>query len=754
MKLSELVALRGGSRRLHNALILGESSKRLRIVTLQDYLSAGPSGDALLLSVPGVGRKGLWELHQYIREVPAFKDHEPTLGGESRPSLPLAASQGTRPAIPAVEQSLVHEPIHVDSEATNPERPPAHMVQQDPLASLQVLMPREEQIVQARVMVSGPTLEQLGKVHGLTRQRVRQIEQKALHKLRSRYRTALAAYLEPRASVLWCEATDAHASNDGSLEDRLAGSMTKADSLAAHVLYGKVLGWLPLVARKTARGWLPKAIDRRTHLQLLESVETFVRANPLPRPVEPQRFDSRLTTADLQLVIATSRKWNIWEGYLTPAPTTLRIRRTVRAHKLLLTKLPGHSAKLDAIRSLYVSHYTDDPCSDRDLQIVMQASSHLFLNMYEEGWYAIREVERDIQDAIQPINAARLSMPTASRAILERQTVRDRLVNILRRDGPKFFDEIRNQFINESRGHFSPASVGPTLVNNEVFVRLAPGLYGLRDHLDSKECVRVARRALMEVTSCELYCRARWAGEPLGLYPLWTVDTEYEWVKWAARENLHVPLISLMAIASPSDWPASTKERGRWLRFKRTNAGYMLEDSNPYVLFSSLPSVRELLAISLQARAAKRISWMSANRVCGARLDDRHIHSALALLVSFGILLAPEHWQRNHQYLGHGGFAFTALSHQLMNSLPTAPSALPMKMLQAHSQRVSHFGWVNRAEVTAALASLAECCAATERVVAPPDPGSVGVVQSELEVVSAAILRKRAAASVSKHSDD
>src|SRR5262249_55505175 len=156
--------------------------------------------------------------------------------------------------------------------------------------------------------------------------------------------------------------------------------------------------------------------------------------------------------------------------------------------------------------------HTDDPCSNRDLQIVMQGSSHLFLNMYEEGWYAIREVEGDVQDAIQPLSAVRLPIPTGSRALVERQTVRGRLVNILRRDGPKFFDEIRSQFINESKGYFSPASVGPTLVNNEVFVRLAPGLYGLRDHLDSKECVRVARDALMEATSCELYCRARWAG--------------------------------------------------------------------------------------------------------------------------------------------------------------------------------------------------------------------------------------------------
>ena len=87
---------------------------------------------------------------------------------------------------------------------------------------LKTLTPREEKVLKMRFgidVASEHTLEEVGKDFGVTRERVRQIEVKALRKLRHPSRSKeLMPFLEKELSLLESEADDIE-EDDNDMED-------------------------------------------------------------------------------------------------------------------------------------------------------------------------------------------------------------------------------------------------------------------------------------------------------------------------------------------------------------------------------------------------------------------------------------------------------------------------------------------------------------------------------------------------------
>ena len=160
--------------------------------------------------------------------------------------------------------------------------------------------------------------------------------------------------------------------------------------------------------------------------------------------------------------------------------------------------------------------------------------------------------------------------------ILIQITVAGAIVNILTDYGPLRMSEIVNHF--RVLTDFQATSVGPILLTRGDFLRMAPGIYGLTQHLGDKVAIDKARRLLLTEDACANFVRALRAGEPRDRFPLWTRRMEYEWCEWARNSAAANIYSSLLVVVQPDEWQhVQLEERERWERIKQADGCYQID---------------------------------------------------------------------------------------------------------------------------------------------------------------------------------
>lgn len=658
----------GGSVRLSNTLRAGHDAGKLPFQTIGEYLDAGEEADALLLRLPNLGRGTARELRALVESA--------LRAGCTTTSALSAWAQGSREALDEV---------------------------------LQVLDARERETITLRFGLGGiapKTLAEVGDEFGVTRERARQIEAKAIDKLRGARGAALTALLSERAGDIWRKITrgsDALAARD--LRDA-ARNLEPFEELAIAIAYKSFSNWLGRNARTIKGGWVAKDANLTEIREASDALKHAFDDAPEPSLLRSIVRPSTVSLASLRVAALVSSRVREYCGYLVRRPLRKRVRRVIRTHLLFEDQPLRMPILTRQLREQYVARFPDDVCSIRDLEIVMGEAPHLFLDMYEEGWVALAEIgERDgaLIDELEDYDEATRRV---EEELARDETIAGTLRSLLDESGPQAFDELRRLFLERTKNRFSKSSVGPILLTHDEFVRFAPGVYGLRSQLETPEAVDQALQALMNPHQLELYCHARWAGEPTNLFPMWTPATERAWAVWTKREGLESHLFSLLAVADVSAWRVNGEELARWVWMQQKHGTYQLEEGNPFALTETLPRLEDVVAVAVSARARGNASWMSANRVRGLRLDDRHSHSVLALLVALGVLEAPSHWQRRHVFLVEA----YALVDQLMTELERSsgrrwtPHAIELLVKQAKTER--EWGWVDERELSVLIDEL------------------------------------------------
>ncbi|MDL1889243.1 hypothetical protein FBQ96_06620, partial [Nitrospirales bacterium NOB] len=565
--------------------------------------------------------------------------------------------------------------------------------------ALQHLGEKEVEIIALRLGLgkdSPQTLAAIGGRIGVTRERVRQIEAKALRRLRHRHLQPLSQLLRnSQEAVLYELAT--HQVIRDSDESQLFLQLDLESRLLVTVLYGSVHSWLDATCKTVQGGWLLPAIS----IEAYEIAQAWI-ADQLARVHLPCPQDAIMQgptappSESIYAVLQLTRSVKLYGDYLLPARSTRRAQRAVRLHNLMRAKRQS-SWMFAELRDAYLGRYHDDPCSSRDLLIVLSDNPQLFLNQYEMGWYAIGISPHDGEYNRPSIPSDDELLNTQIDGIeaeveCESESLRGALSQILLERGPQTITELRRQ-IGGLPGHpYSKASVGPILISHDEFVRIGPGLYALRCHLGDAPLLEESQHQLLNKAQLETFCRAMWAGESPTSYILWTTKMQVRWADWAQEEGRDELLSSLLAVADLRTWPIKEGDRRRWERLRDRMSVYLLEDP-PQPLIDRIPSIREFLSASIFAATVGRVSWMSINRATGYRVDDRHSVSCLALMIAAGIVDPAMHWQQEHRTRDRAWHVLAPLLDSAARDTLTRWPRIFVKTLRQDYESLLEPGW-------------------------------------------------------------
>lgn len=630
-----LVEESNASRRLLNGIARAEKANWMPFRTVGEYLNAGNFARGRMMRVPDIGQKSATELDTLIKDF--IQDTEVCLNitekrgeAESNAEKRYLSEHGNLVDGRVTLEDFLHE-------------------------ALEALKERERQVIIARCGLNGnpiKTLEVIGREHNLTRERIRQIERRAIRKLKSKKRAnAIRLYVNDRKQEIYEKLAGGKRIIPFKRLSRHEAMLSGEYRLALKIAYGSVRQWLESVAESTSLGWhiFPYASEDINAWK--ERVDKYRGETSFPRSITSMAESLGLTRDQIETAVELTRGYKVFSGYLVKGNATPRQRRCVQLHLLMSCVLDGRPAAIEEVLRKYHSYYPSDLCSVRDLDIVLRSSPHLFVNLNESGWVSIGATSpiptskvTDHAEAGHPF----LPVTDIGNNSEREETLFQTMHKMMEEEGPMALTAARDRFTEIAGDKYSPNSVFPVLVTNPAFVRMAPGVFGTKNQLKVLAPLRSVSSLLLRASQCKIYVLARAARKPRIEYPLWTPAMEHAWCKWADEQADKVLFQSLLSVVEPETWPVSDVESNWWLNRKEKEGRYQLK-TNPLSLRKKVPVPDNLYAVLLYTRAKGAINWMVANRTTGCRIDDRHIVSTLALLVAIKALQAVGDWQECHE---------------------------------------------------------------------------------------------------------
>lgn len=551
------------------------------------------------------------------------------------------------------------------------------------------------------------TLEEVGDMMHVTRERIRQIEARCSKTLKEHVKDfALAVYQKEREQIL--EAVFGHLPR---LQERDLYQAVKALPIGQifliNVFFGGIKEWAKKELTEVNGAYIS---NFGSSDEIQQKVEALRRATALinfPCPLSVFSNASGIPEEDIWSGLKGLDEINLTDGYLLrDGVFGIRTRRAVNSHELMskLVHAGTFLTPIDLCDYLveYKKHFPEDDCRPRDLDIVFIRHPHLFIKMYEYGWVTINppEVKVSLGAAHESteINAIPIRIIDEDGGV-EDLSIKGFLEGFLSNQILRF-EDLRKRFVESHGDIFSKSSVGPILIGNlDIFSRYAPSLYGLKLRESDSNYLETGKALLLDESQCEMYCLSAYSGSGIGEYILWDVDMEYRWAQWLSQKSNKRLLSSLLFVAEPSDWDCPDWERARWISEKQKLQHFGLEERNRFSILENEIDINQLVSTAIASVARGYSGWTLVNRTIGARLDDRHSQSYLALLILIGLIRPAKDWQSRHELTEDAA----QICHLIINSyskymLTSEPEDLE-KFLISRSLNVDFFGWVNKDEI-------------------------------------------------------
>jgi len=493
------------------------------------------------------------------------------------------------------------------------------------------------------------TLLDIGKELGVSRERIRQIETKAVDTLtHARFTAALQAWEFIVAPWLWYElAGDRLALRHSTVEAWEKGSNPTPRRLILDLGCGGATEVLLRFGVRTGDIWYrsttAKAMVEAASLQ----VDKQLTETPPPIPMGSFATWTGLRLDELAAALSVHGIAAIHDGYIVSANARLggrRIRR-VRAHRLLVEA--RSAVALTVLCRRYRQRHLDDPCSPRDLLIVIRPADHLFLQMTSGQWIAIGQevIANPLLGA--PVERGAVEPWTGKDdAGTLQHTIRSALLNS---GGLATMGHLKRVLVDNPAVEMAEGSLAAVLSEREEFVRLAPGVFATSEFASTLDQIRAKTPLLMSKRHLMAFVVARAAGEPRNLYPMWTAAMERDWCHWAQESASPDIFRSLLAVCDPASWPVAESERRQWAQRKASEGDYRLYQPVRRPLEDSRVDAERFVATWLEIARIGRMNWVRTNRLALARVTDHHAAGTLALFVALGVLHPPHHWQMPHQ---------------------------------------------------------------------------------------------------------
>lgn len=656
----DLVKSRLVPQRLKNCIETNAHQSYFPFKTIRDYLNDNGSGIATLLKLQNFGRKSANDLRDLI---------EAYLTEKTGAVDPRTAS--------ICNNSSVNDVINY---------------------AVSLLKDNERQTLIFRYGLDGQkchTLEEIGCIYNVTRARIGQIEDKALRKLRlPLYRDAVTESLISNKDYIF----NLFECYDGIILDK---DINRAKLNGEYLLAFDIAGWsIPSFLSKYrfqfAKGW---ARDEPL-ISELSRYKSVITECILGRrfPVSIDSIDTKFNEfSNLPISVALPDGLTHFDGLIFEGRVGRRKRRQARLFEMLRS---GYQ-QLDKLTNDYNITYPEERCSCRDALIVMADASHLFMSLGDQGWASICHAQRYHTDIPKECDTS-IEYQIESEDTSTEYSEANSLVELVRRllidKGPMHFVELREHVLSAPGHSYSRASLGPILIANDEFVRVSPGVYGLRLHYEQNDPVANYSGVLLNETDCQIYVMARWAGEKLNSFPFWTPSMEYEWCKWARSccdRNIYS---SLMYIANPYYWPVDDDVVDHWMEIKRRDENFSLLMEHKHSLADGLPSLRDIYAVTMVADRLSSMNWIRVNRVLGKRINDFHSATMMSMLIALEIIKPASHWQSHHSKGTRADFQLQRFAAEFTkNAEQTWSSKLGQELLHEMSTAMvdNALGWVD-----------------------------------------------------------
>lgn len=638
--LAALIADEFLSVRLSNAL----SQPALRNRSFADVLENFELTIATILRQPNCGRRSANEFRQFCQRhirsrliSHGYGDTEPLIAWLLGGAAPCSAEY-----LAGAQRAVGSENALVD-----PLRPPEHGTLTARLEWLLGELDERARSILCRRNAIGQdrceTLEEIGSDMSVTRERIRQIESKSLKRIRIRVRRApIAGLLRSEGAALW------------SVLSGNADFLRRGDSyewrkllppyfrLALDIEERTIESLLDEIAQIFPHGWLASHIDAAP----IEAAAKAIQAEqdlPLPQPlVRIVGGDLDAAQAAAVLILGQPVRY----GYIMPPRIGVRLTRLVRLHALLAGK--DEATPLEILVHYYRGLFEDDPCTERDAEIVMDAAPHMFLEIAEGSWSAI--------------GIGGTSFPTfepgaevVEQGFEEPGTIAHSLQVTLDARGPTRLVELLDDADDILPDGRSINSIGPVLLTRrELFVRALPGVYALPRHIpEYRAAMAECWPVLFNDYQARMYAIARYAGEPRNIFPLWSSHVEYEFCRWARHSGGPGILSSLLAVAVIDDWATSPDIAIEWRRIQRQEGRFELGGSLRHAVAYERPALDRVFASCRHAATSGQFNWVAGNRLTGRRIDSHAGAGLVALLLRLGAVEEISHegfrWQRQHR---------------------------------------------------------------------------------------------------------
>jgi len=522
---------------------------------------------------------------------------------------------------------------------------------------------REQEIFERRS--KGETLDEIGRSMNVTRERIRQIQKDILLKYRSPKGLQICSeYLNQRQQAIWHKVAKGKLYLPQSTPLTIEGlGLDEYDCFAIFVYTGervKSERFSEMVAEffnnrfKQAGGcWFDLPHDESDVAATIALVRSTVAR--ITTPIAMRELANHLPNISHELLttaVQLTERVNSYCGYIVHGRLTPRKRRTIGVH-IALSELEQSISivSISALLKAYRAAFGFDQCSERDVEIVMVESPHLFFKLGQEGWVSTGMPGR-LSAGFHVSNSSveEEDEYNGGEASEKVRQIADALDII----GISHVTELNAQLIKEG-AHIPMTSLQPMLYSYEPFSRFAPGFYGLKKHLDDIYAVARARAKLtsnivsprIPIFQLRSYVFARYAGESRDVYLLWGTELEALWAEILYDKENDELIESFWNIVVPDDIADDADTLKRYEE-RKSLCAYRLNTAIPEIEDEPRIDLDELLASLIYLKHSGRISCARSNILMGRRIDGQHSISLLATLVLLGAIRPEEDWRKEH----------------------------------------------------------------------------------------------------------
>jgi hypothetical protein len=466
------------------------------------------------------------------------------------------------------------------------------------------------------------------------------------------------------------------------LDQKVAACLPGELLIGIKCVYDNVHNWLNNHADQNRHAWYRSEYPKNVINGVIKQLNGLTVRLQFPLPF--QRLAEQLNAEKpllKQALMLAKNRFEIYRGYVCGFHRGARTFRAVRLHLMFFYRYPNQSLPLEQIHAEYLDTYSDDDALLRDIFLAMGDSPHLFMKLGSFGWYSMMPVAG--QDPYEQKNiSTKLRRPDTNKAqfFFKRPGIEPSLLDLInefvQKQGmarPKeieaFIREKHTDRVDES------TQIVAQIAGSHDLLQVAPTVYALREKHGNLDSQSAQAELLLTKSDLRWYVMSRYAGEPMNTFPLWTPAMESMWCRWAQKRATNSAgsrlFQSMMYVADPLCWPVPDDEKRSWLEIKKWNSSYYLRHDCKHRIWTKIPPLRDLLALSVCISRTAGMNWIRVNRAAGYYLFDQHSVTHLAIMIALGALKSTDHWQNPHQI----GPAAETIFKKLMDAFQIDPTS-------------------------------------------------------------------------------